>query len=59
MVIVSRSYNSIVYGIVVSSGGATATVIGIGAGKTMGDTSNIGSINGGYTIDQGYSGIKW
>ncbi|MBK8453790.1 MAG: hypothetical protein WAQ53_08350 [Thiofilum sp.] len=53
------SYAGLGGGIVISSSGATATVVGFGAGKTAGNTNNAGNINGGYTIDQGYSGIAW
>ena len=46
-------------GIMNSPGNGTATVIGVGGGISAGKKSNIGGIGGGYSSDQGKTGIGW
>ncbi len=46
-------------GIMVSPGNGTATVLGFGAGVNVGKTNNPISLGGGYSVNQGNTGIKW
>jgi filamentous hemagglutinin len=56
---VSGAYDLVGGGIMYSPGNGTATVLGIGAGVNLGKTTNIGTVGGGYSVDQGKTGIKW
>lgn len=46
-------------GIVNSPGNGTATVIGVGGGVSAGKQTNVGGVGGGYSNDQGKTGLGW
>ncbi|MDR5802257.1 hypothetical protein [Caballeronia sp. LZ001] len=53
----SGAYDLFGGGLMYSPGNGGATVIGVGAGVNAGKTNNIGTVGGGYTVDQGKTGI--
>ncbi|WP_162600896.1 hypothetical protein [Paraburkholderia sp. C35] len=55
----SGAYELFGGGLMYSPGSGTATVIGVGAGVNAGKTNNVGAIGGGYSVDQGKTGISW
>jgi len=46
-------------GILNSPGNGTATVLGVGGGVSTGKNANIGGVGGGYSSDQGKTGMGW
>ncbi|WP_423191413.1 hemagglutinin repeat-containing protein [Burkholderia multivorans] len=46
-------------GIMNSPGNGTATIIGVGGGVSAGKNTNVGGVGGGYSNDQGKTGIRW
>ncbi|WP_155768836.1 hemagglutinin repeat-containing protein [Burkholderia diffusa] len=46
-------------GIMNSPGNGTATIIGVGGGVSAGKNVNIGGVGGGYSVDQGKTGMGW
>ena len=46
-------------GIMYSPGNGTATVVGVGAGVSVGGNKNVVSVGGGYSVNQGSTGLKW
>ncbi len=46
-------------GIMYSPGNGTATVFGLGAGVSVGGNKNVVSVGGGYSVNQGSTGLKW
>ncbi|MEX3949954.1 hypothetical protein AB4Y40_19645 [Paraburkholderia sp. EG287B] len=53
------AYDFVGGGLMYSPGNGTATAIGIGAGVNLGKTTNIGTVSGGYSVDQGQTRMKW
>ncbi|MGF6264048.1 hypothetical protein OKW49_004976 [Paraburkholderia youngii] len=53
------AYDLIGGGLMYSPGNGTATAIGVGAGLNLGKTTNVGTVGGGYSVDQGTTGMKW
>lgn len=46
-------------GVMYSPGNGTATILGIGGGVSAGKNTNIGGVGGGYSRDQGKTGMGW
>ncbi|WP_413227419.1 hemagglutinin repeat-containing protein [Burkholderia sp. AU39826] len=46
-------------GIMNSPGNGTATIIGVGGGVSAGKNTNVGGVGGGFSNDQGKTGIRW
>lgn len=46
-------------GIMSSPGNGTATIIGVGGGVSAGKNTNVGGVGGGFSNDQGETGIRW
>ncbi|WP_153076911.1 hypothetical protein [Paraburkholderia bonniea] len=55
----SGAYDFVGGGLMYSPGNGSATVLGVGAGLNLGNTRNIGAVSGGFSVDQGKTGIKW
>ncbi|MDR5884175.1 hypothetical protein [Caballeronia sp. LZ032] len=56
----SGAYGIVGGGLTYSPGNGTATVIGIGGGKNAAENhTNIGGISGGFSNDQGRTGLGW
>lgn len=55
----SALYDGFGGGIMASPGNGTATVVGFGASVNVGKTNNPVWVGGGYSGDQGKTGIKW
>ncbi|WP_409014868.1 hypothetical protein [Caballeronia sp. LP006] len=55
----SGAYGIFGGGIVSSPGNGTATVIGVGGGASAAKNTNIGGISGGFSNDQGKTGLRW
>ncbi|MGF6572677.1 filamentous hemagglutinin [Paraburkholderia sp. GAS333] len=56
---VTGAYDFVGGGLMYSPGNGTATAIGVGAGLNLGKTTNIGTVGGGYSVDQGQTRMKW
>lgn len=46
-------------GMMYSPGNGTATLLGVGGGVSAGKNTNLGGVSGGYSRDQGKTGIRW
>ncbi|MCC8393717.1 hypothetical protein LJ656_14065 [Paraburkholderia sp. MMS20-SJTR3] len=53
------AYDLIGSGLMYSPGNGTATAIGFGAGFNLGKTPNVETVGGGYSVDQGTTGVEW
>ncbi|CAN7523770.1 hypothetical protein LJR230_003568 [Trinickia sp. LjRoot230] len=53
------AYDLVGGGVMYSPGNGTATVLGVGAGINAGKTKNVGTAGGGFSVDQGKTGIEW
>jgi filamentous hemagglutinin len=55
----SALYGGLGGGVMVSPGNGTATVIGVGAGTSLGKIKNPVTAGGGFSVDQGKTGVEW
>jgi filamentous hemagglutinin len=55
----SAAYGIFGGGIMNSPGNGTATIIGVGGGVSAGKNTNVGGVGGGYSSDQGKTGVRW
>ncbi|WJF90294.1 hemolysin [Paraburkholderia bonniea] len=46
-------------GMMYSPGNGTATIMGVGGGVSAGKNTNVGGVSGGYSRDQGKTGLRW